>query len=170
MKKEVNALDYAAQICKALPKGVLLTTKNGDKYNTMTIGWGHIGVEWRRPVFVVYVRESRYTRELLDRCGDFTVNIPLGEADPRIVSVCGTVSGREVDKIEMLGLTLVASDHVSVPGIRELPLTLECRVCYRHRQEPSQLPQDIQDAFYPQGDRPHTAYYGEIVGAYIIED
>ncbi len=170
MKKKVNAFDYANQICKALPQGVLLTTKNGEKYNTMTIGWGHIGVEWRRPIFVAYVRDSRFTKELLDQCGEFTVNIPMGEVDKRILGRCGTLSGRDVDKIQELGLTLVESDQVSVPGIKELPLTLECRVLYQHEQDLKQLPQDLQDRFYAEGDRPHTAYYGEIVGAYLIED
>ena len=170
MKREVNAFDYAGQICKALPQGVLLTTKDGEKVNSMTIGWGHIGVEWRRPVFVVYVRSSRYTRELLDKNREFTVNIPVGEVDREIISVCGTDSGRDVDKIEKLGLTLVASDHVAAPGIKELPLTLECRVIYKHEQKLEELPWNVKEAFYPGRDRPHTAYYGEIVGAYLIEE
>ena len=46
MKKKVDAFDYAGVICKALRKGVLLTTRVGDRVNTMTIGWGKIGVEW----------------------------------------------------------------------------------------------------------------------------
>ena len=170
MKREVNAFDYAGQICKALPQGVLLTTKDGEKVNSMTIGWGHIGVEWRRPVFVVYVRSSRYTRELLDKNREFTVNIPVGEVDREIISVCGTDSGRDVDKIEKLGLTLVASDHVAAPGIKELPLTLECRVIYKHEQKLEELPWNVKEAFYPGRDRPHIAYYGEIVGAYLIEE
>ena len=173
-KKQVNAFDYAGHICKALPKGVLLTTKNGEKFNSMAIGWGHIGVEWRRPVFVVYVRENRFTKGLLDQCGEFTVNIPLDEADSRIISTCGSNSGRDMDKIEALGLTLVDSDHVSIPGIKEMPLTLECRVIFQQEQNPALLPQDIQDTFYRQDENccepPHTAYYGEILGAYIIED
>lgn len=35
----------------------------------MVIEWGHIGHIWNRPVFVAYVRDSRYTRELLDEAG-----------------------------------------------------------------------------------------------------
>ncbi len=174
MKEEINAFDYAGHICKALPKGVLLTTKLGDQINTMTIGWGHIGVEWRRPVFVAYVRESRLTKQMLDASGEFTVNIPYGEVDSHIISVCGTKSGRDMDKIHELGLTLVESNNISTPGIKELPLTLECKVLYKQEQIPSQLPDDIQSAFYPKDesgkqDR-HTAYYAEIVGAYLVKD
>lgn len=174
MKKQVDAFDYAGLICKAMKKGVLLTTKAGDTVNTMTIGWGKIGIEWNRPVFIAYVRETRYTKQLLEAAGEFTVNIPVGDADSRILGYCGTKSGRDTDKIADLSLTLVDSDNVQVPGIRELPLTLECKVIYKQKQDLAQLPESITDSFYPvvneDGFRDyHIAYYGEIVNAYLIE-
>lgn len=174
MKKQVDAFDYAGLICKAMKKGVLLTTKAGDTVNTMTIGWGKIGIEWNRPVFIAYVRETRYTKQLLEAAGEFTVNIPVGDADSRILGYCGTKSGRDADKIADLSLTLVDSDNVQVPGIRELPLTLECKVIYKQKQDLAQLPESITDRFYPvvneDGFRDyHIAYYGEIVNAYLIE-
>ena len=121
MKKQIDAFDYAGDICKAMKKGILLTTKADDKVNTMTIGWGTMGIEWGRPVFVAYVRESRYTHEMLERCGEFTVNIPMGNVDTKILSVCGTKSGRDMDKIKELNLTLEEPLNISVPGIKELP-------------------------------------------------
>ncbi len=174
MKQEIQWSDYAGQICKELPKGALLTTQWGGTVNTMTIGWGTLGYEWSKPVFVVYVRESRYTRELLDQSGEFTVNIPYGPTDRKILGFCGTKSGRDVNKIESLGLTLEAPVQVAAPGIRELPLTLECKVIYRQLQELPPLPEKIAADHYPadsQGkqDR-HIAYYGEIVGAYLITE
>lgn len=170
MKQTVNAFDYACQICKAMGKGILLTTRKGDFVNTMTIGWGTIGIEWGKPIFVAYVRDSRYTREILDATGEFTVNIPVDAADKQIISLCGTKSGREVDKIRELGLQLEESDVISVPGIRELPLTLECKVIYRNVQDESRLPQNIQDRYYSAINAKdyHIAYYGEIVNAYLI--
>lgn len=174
MKREVNAFDYASDICKALPRGILLTTKRGDEVNSMTIGWGHIGIEWGKPIFVAYVRDSRYTREMLDGSNEFTVNIPYGNVDKNILGFCGTKSGRDVNKAQELGLTLVESDHVAVPGIAQLPLTLECKVIYKLKQELSTAPQDIQDRYYPKNDHGdqdfHYAFYGEIVGAYLVED
>ena len=173
MKKTVDAFDYAGHICKMMKKGILLTTKAEGSVNTMTIGWGKIGIEWNRPVFIAYVRETRYTRQLLDKNGEFTVNIPLEETDSRILAHCGRVSGRNADKIKDLNLTLVESDQISVPGIRELPLTLECRVIYRQKQDLSALPQTILDRFYPEENEEgfrdyHIAYYGEIVNATVL--
>ena len=174
MKQHVEAFDYAGHICKALKKGILLTTKSGDTVNTMTVGWGKIGIEWNRPVFIAYVRETRYTKQLLEECGEFTINIPYGEIDPKILGYCGSKSGRDTNKIEDLGLTLVDSDVVQAPGIQQLPLTLECRVIYKQQQDLSKLPKEILDRFYPvvaeDGFRDyHIAYYGEIVNAYLIK-
>ena len=172
MKETINALEYAGQICKALPGGVLLTTASEGTVNTMTIGWGHIGIEWGKPIFVAYIRASRHTKDMLDQNGEFTVNIPYGDVDKQILGFCGTKSGRDVDKIAHVGLTLESPEKISVPGIKELPLTLECKVIYTCKQEPAAIPQDIQDRFYPADEAGeqdyHIAYYGEIVDAYLI--
>lgn len=174
MRKQVDAFDYAGHICKSMKKGILLTTKAGDTVNTMTIGWGTIGIEWNKPVFIAFVRETRYTKQLLEEGEEFTVNIPCGEVDSKILGYCGKMSGRDTDKIRDLGLTLVDSEVVRVPGIRELPLTLECKVIYKQEQDLNRLPQPVIDRFYPVvGDDDfrdyHIAYYGEIVNAYLIE-
>lgn len=175
MKRKVEAFDYAGHICKAMKKGILLTTRSGERVNTMTIGWGKIGIEWNKPVFIAYVRESRYTKQLLEENGEFTVNIPYGEFNSNILGYCGTKSGRDTDKIKDMGLTLVDSDAVSVPGIKELPLTLECKVIYKQKQDLCAIPAALMERFYPVvGEQDfrdyHIAYYGEILNAYVIED
>ena len=174
MKKPVEAFDYAGVICKAMKKGILLTTRSGEKVNTMTIGWGKIGIEWNRPVFIAYVRETRFTKGMLEASGEFTVNIPYGDLDSSVLGYCGRKSGRDTDKIADLGLSLVESDVVSAPGIKELPLTLECKVIYKQKQDLNALPSEIIDRFYPVVDADgfrdyHIAYYGEIVNAYMID-
>ena len=179
MKKFVDPFDYAGDICKAMSKGILLTTKSGDKVNTMTIGWGTLGIEWGRPIFIAYVRESRFTKQMLEENGEFTVNIPVGDIDNHILGFCGRKSGRDLDKFAELGLTEEAPEVISVPGIRQLPLTLECKVLYKQKQDLSAIPKDILERYYPQdvdGSNPgsnrdyHITYYGQIVSAYIIED
>ena len=168
MKKFVNAFDYAGDICKAMPQGILMTTKVGEKVNTMTIGWGTIGIQWGKTVFIAFVRDSRHTMEMLNEVGEFTVNVPMGDIDKKILGYCGTKSGRDTDKIADMSMTLEAPEVISVPGIKELPLTLECKVIYRQRQENDKIPADLFDRYYPAGDF-HTAFYGEIVSAYVIE-
>lgn len=178
MKKEIEVFDYAGDIMKALKKGVLLTTKVDDKVNSMTISWGMLGIEWAKPIFTVFVRENRFTKDQIEKSREFTINIPYGEYDKKILGVCGSKSGRNIDKVKELGLTLENPNIISTPGIKELPLTLECKVIYKQKQDEKEITEENRNNFYPQdvdGTFPmanrdyHTAYYGEIVSAYIIE-
>lgn len=169
-KKKIDIRDYAGQIIEAMRSGVLLTTKVGDKVNSMTIGWGTLGIIWERPVFVAYVRRQRYTREMLDKCREFTINVPVGEYRRKILGICGSKSGRDMDKIKAAGLTLVEPEVINTPGIKELPMTLECRVLYSQEQESDQFNDEITRQFYTMETGDHFCYYGEIVSAYIIED
>lgn len=172
MKKKIDLFDYSEIIMKKLQKGILITTKD-SKVNSMTISWGAMGIEWGKPIFTTYIRQSRFTRAQLDKTGEFTVNIPLDDDVKNIIGICGSKSGRDTDKIKELGLTLEEPETGSVPGIKELPLTLECKVVYKQMQDMLSMPKDVVDSCYPKdgnGNRDmHIAYYAEIVNAYIIE-
>ena len=173
MKEKIEVFDYASDILKALRNSCLLTTKADGKVNTMTIGWGLLGIEFDKPTFLTLVRKSRYTFGMLEKNPEFTVNIPVGEYDKKILGYCGSKSGRDVDKIKECGLHLEEPDKISVPGIREFPLTLECKVDYAQQQEGDLIPEAIRRKFWPalpgQGGDFHKQFYGEIVSAYIIK-
>jgi len=174
MKRKINVWEYAPQILDELAKGVLLTAKADGQVNSMAIGWGTMGIEWQKPIFVAYVRQSRYTKALLDKNPEFTVNVPMGAYDKNIMRVCGFESGRDVDKVQKLHLTLEDGETVSVPGIKEMPLTIECKVLYQQDQDLSLLEDGRRNRCYKPGTPDetdfHTAYYGEITAAYILED
>ena len=169
-RKYIDCREYADVITKALNPGILLTAKADGKVNPMTIGWGTVGVNWSKPVFAAYVRQSRYTHQLLDANPFFTVNVPYGEYDRSVLGLCGTKSGRDTDKLAEAGLTPVAPEVISVPGLKEWPLTLECRVIYREEQTAARLPEALRRRFYSVEAEDHIAYFGEIVAAYLIED
>lgn len=173
MKKKIDVYEYMGEILKGVKSGVLITGKDENKTNSMTISWGMAGIEWGKPVFVTFIRESRFTKTLIDKNGEFTVNIPLDESAKKILAYCGSKSGRDVDKAKELGLTYEEPETISVPGIRELPLTLECKVIYKQTQDIHAITEEDQAKFYPQnadGSQDiHVAYYGEIVNAYVIE-
>ena len=182
MKREINPFDYAGDIFKALPKGILLTSEAEDCVNAMTIGWGTLGIEWGVPIFAAYVRTGRFTHELLERTGEFTICVPYGDKfskeAAKAIGFCGSHSGHDLDKIAKLGVHFVEAEIIRPPAIKELPLTLECRVVFSQVQEIKSISYRF-DKFYPKGvdssnvganEDPHVAYYGEIVKAYIIED
>ena len=178
MKEKINLADYAQKITDALPHGGVLLNTNGDKFNTMIIGWGSLGTCWSVPTFTVYVREHRYTKAQLDKTGEFTVSIPLDKPNGEIVKVCGSKSGKNIDKVKEAQLTLEEPQTNHTPGVKEYPLTLECKVLYSQKQDLSAIPDEIRQRMYPQdvdGSCPmanrdaHTMYIGEITDAYIIK-
>ncbi len=174
MKRHFDPMEHATQILQGLRSGALLTTCCDGRVNTMTISWGTLGIEWGRVIFTAFVRGCRYTEPMLARSMEFTVNIPFEPIDRNITQVCGTKSGRDMDKIAELGLTLEASEKISAPGIRQLPVTLECKVLYAQQQYPEHFIDEQARSRYPENspaihDDFHTAYYAEIVSAYVIE-
>lgn len=177
-RRKLSLSEAAAYTAEALSKGILLTSAAEGQVNSMVIGWGAVGVNWSRPVFTAFVRTGRYTRELLDRNPEFTVNIPLGEPDRNTIAVCGSQSGRDLDKLAACGLHTVPGETVSVPAILEFPVTVECRIIYRQVEDPSLLPAALSARFYPQDQDstfagsncdPHVIYFGEITAAYVLE-
>ena len=177
MKEKINITDYAQKITESLPKGILLNT-NGDKFNSMVIGWGGLGTCWGVPTFTVYVREHRYTKAQLDKTGEFTISIPTDRLSPEIFKICGNQSGNNIDKGSEAHLSLEDPETIKTPGVKEAPITLECKILYSQQQDISRLPENIRKNAYPQdvdGSNPmanrdaHTAYIGQIVDAYIIK-
>ena len=114
--QEIPFDQYAPQVLQQLPKGAFLTVSHGGRDNTMTIGWGSLGVIWGKPVFSVLVRPSRYTYGLLEASGEFTVSVPLTDM-AKALGVCGSKSGRDLDKFAAAGLQ-------KLPGIK--PKQPEC--------------------------------------------
>ncbi|AEB06198.1 putative flavoredoxin [Coriobacterium glomerans PW2] len=183
-REKIDVFHYAPQILSSFNPGVLLSTAAECETDSMTIGWGMIGVAWGKPIFITYVRLNRHTHTILAKNGEFTVNAPLAGLDDeandrvrRIVVGCGRTSGRDIDKAARFGLTHVAGLDVTVPAIAELPLTLECKVIYERDQDISLLPDELRAKNYPPqvpgsalgaNSDLHTEYYGEIVNAYII--
>ena len=86
----------------------LLTAGSKEKANTMTISWGGVGVLWGKNVAFVFVRDSRYTKELIDKNEFFSLSF-LSEKYRDALNYCGSHSGRdENDKISAAGLTLTS--------------------------------------------------------------
>lgn len=178
MNRKIDVYENMNHILKQLKKGILITTSVDDKVNSMTISWGQIGIEWNKLIFTTFIRTGRYTHQMIEKKKEFTVNIPIETKVGKILGYCGTKSGKEYDKIKEMNLTLVSSDNVDVPGIKELPMTLECKVIYSQLQDKKSIPNIIKSECYPQDVNSdfhgankdfHTMFIGEIVGAYIAE-
>ncbi|HAE61178.1 MAG TPA: flavin reductase [Eubacteriaceae bacterium] len=145
--------------------GAFLNTRNAQTDNTMTISWGMIGYQWKRPVFMVLVRKSRFTHDILETSDEFTVSIPKLGKMKEALAICGSKSGRDTDKFTDAGLTKKIGKKVSVPVIGDCFRTYECKVVYKQDMDPSLLDPGIEKIIY-NGVNHHTLYYGEILESY----
>ena len=100
---------------------MLITSGDEDKANTMTASWGGVGVLWGSDVVYIFVRQSRYTKEFIDKTGHFSISF-LGEEYRKALQHLGTVSGRDGDKISEAGVSVAYEN--GIPYIDEAELCL----------------------------------------------
>lgn len=168
-KIEVSYTDYWKETVEVLSdEGALLVSvdENG-KPNVMTIGWATLGVIWGKPILTVFVRPSRYTFGLIDKTGDFTVNVMPREME-EVASFCGKVSGRDIDKFKEKGLIIEPSRYVKSPMIEQAVVNYECVVVHRNDVLQEELTSEIKARSYPQGNY-HRIYFGEVRATYASE-
>ena len=141
---------------------MLVTAGDKEKMNTMTASWGGVGVMWGKNVAVTVIRPQRYTLEFLEQHDLFTLSF-LPEQYRPALNLCGTKSGRDLDKIAAAGLTPVFEQDA--PYFEEASLVLVCRKLYvSDVKKENFLDAGIIDKWYPASDF-HRMFVAEIVSA-----
>ena len=147
---------------------MLVSAGDESSHNTMTASWGGLGVLWGSPVATCYIRQSRYTKELVDAADTFTLAFFDPEKYRKQLSYLGRVSGRDEDKIARAGLTPVFVDGTTT--FAEARLTLVCRKAYSTFLGPEGFVAGSTDDDRWYADRDyHTMYIGKIERAYAAE-
>ncbi|MGE5422618.1 MAG: flavin reductase family protein [Ignavibacteriales bacterium] len=94
--------------------------------NIITIAW--VGTVCSDPPMLsISIRPSRYSHKLITETREFVVNIPSADILDA-TDYCGIVSGRDVDKFTVTGLTPEPASKVKAPLIKECPMNMECVV------------------------------------------
>lgn len=144
----------------------LLTAGDEQGSNTMTIGWGALGVIWGKNAMTVYVRPQRYTKQFVDAADRFTVSFFPPERK-RALGVLGTKSGRDGDKVAEVGFTPVFLDGTTTYA--EANLVFVCRKLYADElKHECFIDPSVDEKDYPNHDY-HTMYIGEIEHVYVAE-
>ncbi len=104
------------------------------------------------PMVMIGIVPTRYSFELIKNSQDFSINIPKQD-QLEAVLICGSKSGRDVNKFEAAGLTPKKSLKIASYLIDECPVNLECKIVHTL---------DLQGS--------HTWFIGEIVAAQKTKD
>lgn len=159
----MNKFIESDNVMNVIPKGAFLVSGD-EEINVMTIGWGMVGVMWFKPVFVLPVRQSRYTKNLIDKTGYFTISVPYGDNMKSAIAFCGSKSGRDVDKFQGASIKPKKAKEINSYVVDECDMYYECKVLYKTTLEKDNLLQE-EAAHYINNDM-HTLYYAEIITSY----
>lgn len=167
MFKEINIKDVKENVVDLISRQWgLVTAGDENKFNTMTVSWGAVGELWGEDMVTIYIRPQRYTVEFLEKSDWFTLSV-YPENMKSIHSVCGSKSGRDVDKVKETGLTPVFSENA--PYFDEAKLVIICKKVAKGEFTPNQIiDKTIIKSNYPLNDF-HYIYYGKIEKVLIKE-
>ena len=159
--KEISVDNLNENIINLIGKEwTLITAGDIDSYNTMTASWGNMGFLWGKPVVTIFVRPQRYTFGFIEQSEVFTLSF-FKEEYRKALTLCGTKSGREIDKAKEAGITPYAPADGCV-AFEEARLVFKCRKLYKSLlTEESFIDKSILPKWYKDGDL-HYMYIAEI--------
>ncbi len=139
---------------------MLIAAERAGKVNAMTAAWGGLGVMWRKNAAFIVLRPQRFTRELVDGSDTFSLNF-FAPSHRKTLNYFGSVSGRDEDKIEKSGLTVVRAE--GAPYFAESKAVVLCRKLYAQPfEEKFFIDQQSNKENYPAKDY-HILYIGEVI-------
>lgn len=123
--KEMNLHD-AIRLCSPYPYTLVVTVDKEGKPNAMGVSWWTF-TSLEPPMIAVSIGHDRYTHECITHNREFVLCFP-SEHQASSAWLCGTKSGRQVDKLKEAGFTATPSMHIKPPLIEGSTAAFECKV------------------------------------------
>ncbi len=166
MFRDICVRDFKENVTELISKEyMLITAGNKDGYNMMTASWGFMGEMWGEDSVAVVVRPERYTMDFIESSDYFTLTFFGDNKD--IHKVCGSKSGRNVDKTALTGLSPVANDNYVY--FKEARLVLIIKKKYVQPMDKQFLiDKSIDEKWYQNGGW-HNLIIGSIERIYVKE-
>lgn len=122
-------LNQAIELGSPYPYTLVVTIDRQGRPNIMGLSWWTF-TSLQPPMLAISVGHQRYTHECLETCPEFVLCFP-SEEQARAAWLCGTKSGRNVDKLALAGLHTLSASRVRPPLLEGCTLAYECRVVSR---------------------------------------
>ncbi len=127
MFREITAKEINKNLIDAIAnEWMLITAGDQHAYNMMTASWGFMGEIWGNDTAVALIRPQRYTLEFVEKHDYYTLSFYGNQK--QIHKICGSMSGRDVNKTELTGLTPIFSDNSVY--FKEANLVIICKKQY----------------------------------------
>ena len=164
--KQINAKDITDNTFTLIgDQWMLITAGTPGNFNTMTESWGGLGVLWGKNVCYIFVRPTRYTYEFLEKNDSFSLSF-FTEEWRKALNICGSKSGRDIDKAKETGLVPFALNGTT--GFEQARMIIECKKIYFQDLDPDNFLDPSINNNYAKNDY-HRLYVGEIRNVYVKE-
>ena len=154
--KEIKTLkkstfQEAVEFVKHPAKVAIAVVKCGeDKFNLITLEW-FMRTSLKPPMFAISIGHSRFSYECLQKYRFFNLCFPSIELAKETL-LCGTKSGRDLDKLEVTDLKWFKGRLAQLPVLEDAVANFECEITTQVRS----------------GD--HTIYVGEVKHSWLNEN
>jgi flavin reductase (DIM6/NTAB) family NADH-FMN oxidoreductase RutF len=157
--REIDPEQVMENPFKLIGKDYMLVTAGGrESFNKMTAAWGGLGFLWGKKVSFIVIRPTRFTYEFIERSADYSLCF-FEDAYKQALMICGTRSGRDVNKVAEAALSPVLDDGPIY--FEQARLVLQCRKLYFQDLIPGNFQDRSIEDQYPEKDY-HRWYVGEI--------
>ncbi len=116
----------ASQLFSRPQRVVWAVAAHDGRRSICPLGW-KMNTSGSPPMMAISVAPTRYTHDLIADSGAFVLAWP-GEDMAEATLLCGTKSGKNIDKFKEAGLTPLEASEVNAPLVAECIANLECRV------------------------------------------
>lgn len=143
---------------------MLITAGNDQQFNMMTASSGGLGSLFGKPVAFSFIIPSRYTCQLMEKSDTYTLTF-YTEAYRDALKLCGSKSGKEVDKVKATGLTPITTPSGS-KAFSEAWLIIECRKTVAQSITPEALSSDKLKEEWAEKQL-YKMFIGEIINVWV---
>lgn len=167
---KIEASDLPDNVIQLIGKEwMLVTAGTKNSYNTMTASWGGIGYIWERPSTFIFIRDTRYTYQFLQREESFTLSF-FDEKYRNALRICGTRSGRDTNKIEEAGLSPLETPS-GLMSFGEARMIIECKKMFVQELDYANLTEPyktkVMEESYKNESSKHQMFISEITNIWV---
>jgi len=124
---EQKTIMGVGRFCHHYPKvATIITSQSKGRENAMAVAW-HCALSFDPPLYGISISPRRFTYNLILESKEFGVNFLPWEKIELVVRA-GAISGKEVNKWEILNIQKERTLKTSVPILKDAYAAYECRL------------------------------------------
>lgn len=163
--KKIDANKIPGNIIKMLTEDwMLITAGDTEDFNMMTANWGGLGCMFGKPVAFCFIDPTRHTFELMENKDTYTFTF-YSEAHREALKICGSKSGKDVDKVKETGLTPITTQSGS-KAFSEAWLIIECKKIISQTITPESITDPTIKKEWS-GKQLRKMFVGEIINVWV---